>query len=497
MLLCSYHSKKLTEIQMKKFHFIPHFLIIALPYIIFECFRSGILQDKKIETPIGHFYVVSIVALLAMGIAIAVGIAGNRIRNMKISFLSLSFISLAQMFAVHGLSTPNFFLHHPNHLMGAAAQLSMLLATIWLWLSSLPTDHKFMSFLSKYQRSLIPIWTLMLATFNGIGLSSPHLVDFIPLTVQPINYVITFILIGLNGITMYRYYQSYRFSRFPLQIAIVYSAGWISVSQLIMIAGEPWNLSWWIYHYLLLASMIVMLVGLFKQYAVKGNLTAGFRALFANDPFERVTGSMSPSVKSLILATEKKDSYTAGHTFRVTMYALKLAEELGIKPEQLRALAQGTLLHDVGKVEIADSILNKPGKLTPGERKIIEEHPIVGYEMCRELGFMKEELGIIRSHHEKWDGSGYPDQLSGQDIPMLARITAVADVYDALTSDRAYRKGWEHGKAIEFLLEQKGKHFDPVCVEAWINLCQRNPDVYLYPTKKINEQTTSELISTF
>ncbi|SFB13579.1 MULTISPECIES: HD-GYP domain-containing protein [unclassified Bacillus (in: firmicutes)] len=481
---------------MKKSHFIPHFLIIAFPYLIFECFRLGIFQDKSIGTPIEHFYVVSIVALFAMGIAIAVGIAGYRVRNIKIGFLSLSFISLAEMFSVHGLSTPEFLLN-TNHLMGAAAQLSMLLATIWLWLSSLPTDHKFISVLSKFQRSLIPIWTLMLAVFSGTGWFFPHLVHFIPLTVQPINYFITFILLGLNGITMYRYYQSYRFSRFPLQIAIVYSSGWISISQLIMIGGQPWNISWWIYHYLLLASMIVMLAGLIKQYGVKGNLAAGVRALFTNDPFERVTGSMSPSVKSLILATEKKDSYTAGHTFRVTMYALNLADELRLKPDQLRALAQGTLLHDVGKVEIPDSILNKPGKLTLGERKIIEEHPIVGYELCRELGIMKEELGIIRSHHEKWDGSGYPDQLSGKDIPMLARITAVADVYDALTSDRAYRKGWEHGKAIEFLIEQKEKHFDPVCVDAWINLCERNPEVYLYPTKKINEQTTSELISTF
>ncbi|MDP4170978.1 MAG: HD-GYP domain-containing protein, partial [Bacillota bacterium] len=273
--------------------------------------------------------------------------------------------------------------------------------------------------------------------------------------------------------------------------------GWLIVSQLIMILGDMWRLSWWIYHILLLASMVVMLTGLIKQYSAKGTLSGSLRALFTNDPFERVTGSSSPSVKALIVATEKKDAYTAGHTFRVTLYALYLAKEMNVKQEQLRVLAQGGLLHDVGKIKIPDTILNKPGKLTDQERAIIEEHPAKGYEMCRELGFMKEELSIIRSHHEKWDGSGYPDNLRGGEIPFLARIAAVADVYDALTSERSYRKAWSHQDAIQLLLKQKGIHFDPDCVDAWIRLCERNPSVYLYPSQTINEHTTSTLLSSF
>lgn len=173
------------------------------------------------------------------------------------------------------------------------------------------------------------------------------------------------------------------------------------VSQLIMVRGVMWSFSWWIYHFLLLASMIVMIVGLVKQYAVKGTLTESIRSLFTNDPFERITNSIGPSVKSLVTATEKKDTYTTGHTLRVTMYALKLAEELRLKPEQLRAIVQGGLVHDVGKISVPDAVLNKPGKLLPAERAQIEKHPVDGYEMCRGLGFMKEELNIIRSHHEK------------------------------------------------------------------------------------------------
>ncbi|WML43230.1 HD-GYP domain-containing protein [Neobacillus sp. PS3-40] len=481
---------------MRNFKFIGLFLAIASPYILFECFRQGYIKDPYLIMPKGHFYIVSAVAVLAVIISISVGIAGKRLRNIKISFLSLSFISLAQMFLVHGLSTPDFILHE-SHLPGISSQLSILLATVWLWLSSLPSDSKLIEFISRYDHFLVPIWIVALGIFAGIGMVFPHLVTIVPMDVHPLNGVITMSIILLNLLTSYRYFQSYRYSKFPLQIAIVCSAGWLIVSQLIMVLGVVWKLSWWMYHILLLASMIVMLIGLVKQYSVKGSLVGSLRALFTNDPFERITGGISQSVRALVIATEKKDTYTAGHTFRVTMYALKLGEELNLAPEQLRALAQGALLHDVGKINIPDSVLNKPGRLTLDERIIIEKHPLKGYDMCRDLGFMKEELSVIRFHHEKWDGTGYPNKLQGENIPLLARVTAVVDVYDALTSERSYRKAWPHHQAMELLLEQKGTHFDPKFVDAWTQLCERNPSVYQYPSQMINDETTVSLLSFF
>jgi putative nucleotidyltransferase with HDIG domain len=481
---------------MKKHSLLGPVIAIIVPYIFFETFRSGLLIDPEFFKPHGHFYIVTAVAVLATFIAIAIGIAGRRLRNIKVTFLALSFISLAQMFSVHGLSTPHFILD-VTHLPAVAAQLSMILASIWLMFSSLPTDSKIVGFFTKHNRLLLPIWIGLLAIFGVVSMLFPHMVDIFPLTVKPLNWVLMASTIMLNIITMYRYYHSYRYTRFPLQISIVYSAGWLIVSQLIMTLGETWRMSWWTYHFLLLASMIVMLIGLVKQYAVKGTLAASLRALFTNDPFERISGSMSKRVRDLVIATEKKDTYTAGHTFRVTMYGLKLSEELHLKPESLRAIAEGTLLHDVGKVRIPNTILNKPGRLSDEEREIIEKHPLFGYEMCRGLGMMVEELSIIRSHHEKWDGSGYPDKLKGEEIPYLARVIAVVDVYDALTSDRSYRKAWTHEEAMKFIEDQKGIHFDPKCVEAWANLCQRNPDVYLYPSLTINDDNTGTFISKF
>jgi HD-GYP domain-containing protein (c-di-GMP phosphodiesterase class II) len=481
---------------MKHQKLIYPLISILGPYMIFEALNLGFIQDVSLFKPIGHFYVVSLASFLASLITIAIGIAGSRLRNIKVSFLSLSFLSLGVIFSLHGLSTPNF-IHGHTSLPGISAQLSMVLATFWLWMSSLPSDHKLVEFFAKRQKQLLPIWLLVLSIFSIAVMVNPNLVTIIPLNMAPLNIIVTFMVLLLNGWTIFRYYESFRFTRFPLQISIMYSAGWMMVSQVIMVRGVLWNASWWIYHFLLIASMIVMLFGLMKQYAVKGTMVESLRSLFTNDPFERITNSLAPSVRKMVTVIEEKDSYTAGHTFRVTMYALKLAEELQLKPEQLRAIVQGGLVHDFGKINIADEILNKPGKLLPEERLLIERHPMDGFQMGRTLGLLKDELSIIRSHHERWDGKGYPDQIEGEDIPFLARIVAVADVYDALTSQRSYRKAWTHEEAMDYLIANKETHFDPICVDAWERLCKRDPSVYEIPSHNIQDDSTIHKLASF
>jgi putative two-component system response regulator len=157
---------------------------------------------------------------------------------------------------------------------------------------------------------------------------------------------------------------------------------------------------------------------------------------------------------SLAISIEAKDPYTEGHCNRLSAYAVTLAERLGLNEELRVALRRGGIVHDVGKVAVPEYILQKPGPLTPEERKIMEQHPIVGERICKPLKSFRLVLPIIRHHHEKIDGSGYPDGLKGNQIPLSARILSAVDVYDALTTDRPYRKALPQEQAFAIMREE-------------------------------------------
>ena len=163
---------------------------------------------------------------------------------------------------------------------------------------------------------------------------------------------------------------------------------------------------------------------------------------------------------------EARDAYTSGHARRVSEYAMMIAREMGISGRDIYTLQRGALLHDVGKVGVSDTVLLKPGKLTPEERKHIETHPVVGANITTQVEFDADIIDMVRHHHERFDGTGYPDKLKGEGISRNARILAVADSLDAMLSDRPYRKGMEKEKALGLIREASGTQFDPVVVEA-------------------------------
>ncbi|MBE0671535.1 MAG: GAF domain-containing protein, partial [Anaerolineales bacterium] len=160
-------------------------------------------------------------------------------------------------------------------------------------------------------------------------------------------------------------------------------------------------------------------------------------------------------------ALDMRDKETEGHTQRVTELTMALAKAVGIKDSEIKNIRRGALLHDIGKMGISDQILLKKGKLTIREREIMRKHPKLAVEMLQPIAYLRQALDIPYSHHEKWDGTGYPRGLKGEQIPLVARIFAIADVWDALTSSRPYRAAWTKKKALTYIKQQSGKHFDP------------------------------------
>ncbi|HEX9940607.1 MAG TPA: HD domain-containing phosphohydrolase [Thermoanaerobaculia bacterium] len=206
------------------------------------------------------------------------------------------------------------------------------------------------------------------------------------------------------------------------------------------------------------------------------------------------------AVGAVVTAADARDHETTGHSFRVALYAVTLAKAMGVRGEELKAIEWGALLHDVGKMVVPDEILRKVGPLTESEWHIMKQHPNWGFEMLAEVSFLQPAvLDIVYCHHERWDGKGYPRGIAGADIPLAARIFAVVDTYDAITSDRPYRRARGYQAAINELQRVAGQQFDPQVVEAFLEI----PEVELRRLRELCKRVNpglslpADLLDTF
>jgi putative two-component system response regulator len=188
---------------------------------------------------------------------------------------------------------------------------------------------------------------------------------------------------------------------------------------------------------------------------------------------KRLSDAYEATIEGWSHAMDLRDRETEGHSRRVTELSIKLAKAMGMNDEEIVHLRHGALLHDMGKIGVPDSILHKPDDLTEQEWAIMRQHPRFAFEMLNSIEYLREALEIPYFHHEKWDGTGYPQGLKGEQIPIAARIFAVADVWDALTSNRPYRPAWSREAALTYIQEQSGKHFDPQVVELFFKVIQQ------------------------
>jgi len=187
---------------------------------------------------------------------------------------------------------------------------------------------------------------------------------------------------------------------------------------------------------------------------------------------EALKSAALETLEALSRLVEANDPYTSGHSAKVTEIAIKIAQEMGLTDDQLDTLRIAGLLHDLGKVGIPGSVLNKPARLTQAERMMVEAHPALSAEIAERVTAFGDAVPVIRHHHEWYDGNGYPDGLKGEEMPLLARILAVADGFEAMTSERPYRRAWTEEKALAELKKGAGSQWDPNVVEAFVKICE-------------------------
>ncbi len=423
----------------------------------------------SLATPSGHFYIVSPVALISVVIGVGAVFAAQRTANLRVLLLALSFLSMASIFAVHGLATPGFILDaRAFGVTGFSSRLALLVAAVFLGLSAVPWPAHIEAALVRWRMAVIGGWIAILAAFTGVALLAPESLPPRVVTSDGFQNAATLIVIALSLAASARYFQGYRRTTRPLFGAVALGSLLLVEAQVSMHYGAVWGGTFWLYHVQLLAGFTAIFWGLVTEYSRGDSWLDAIGRLGEGNLVAQLQSGYSESIVGLAAALEARDGYTIGHGRRVGALSVLIGKEMGFSDGRLRALAQGALLHDVGKIGIPDAILHKPGDLTAEEFEVIKEHPVRGHEILGSSFGTDIEQSVVRHHHEKWDGTGYPDGLAGEAIPLEARVVAVADVYDALRSARAYRKAWDRDRAVALIQQDAGVHFDPLCVGAFI-----------------------------
>jgi putative nucleotidyltransferase with HDIG domain len=457
--------------------------LLGTPVCLFLILKAFPRLDVIFQSLDFHLVVVSLIAALAASVAVLAAVPAGRSNDSALVFLALGCLSVGLAMLGHGLTTPGVGGMPPNLWVVRLPAVAIAAFAAFHAAALIPPRTGAARFASRFPYVALGVpAALMIAGLAfvirnpaaGIG-STPFPNEESVLGAVGTISAVTLTMVGLV------HWRRWRLSGDGIQLALVLASLLAAEAQLSMRFGRLWHLSWWDYHVLLLLGFGSTVYVLLRSYMRAQDRRLDLAHVFQRSPLAHITRGYPEALRVLVAAVEARDSYTRGHSKRVTELSLDVGQKLGLRDDKLRQLVWGAELHDIGKIGIPDYIMQKPGALTPEERSMIEQHPVIGWEIASKVSSLQEVLEVVRHHHERIDGTGYPDRLSGEDIPPLARIVAVADVWDALTSDRAYRPAWPHEKALEVMREGRGTQFDEGCLDAFLEVMARHEPVRSLP----------------
>jgi HD-GYP domain-containing protein (c-di-GMP phosphodiesterase class II) len=410
-----------------------------------------------------HILVVGAAGSIAAASAITMSVIAARRHDGRALWIGMAFAIIALLLLVHGLATPGVLVPN-NGLVQITGGFNLPFSGFILAASALPWFRR-----PHDVRRLLRIELVLIAVLAIAGTISLLLArDFPLISVTPTSGRAIFVVGAAPlAVLAWRAARTYLLTRRVLDLCVAEGITLLIGAQYALLAYTMMDAAWWAGHALEVTG--IALVGiptaLDLRHAVASRPLVG--DLRAGDLVEHEEAFLGGRVRALLLRLAEKDPSTAGHTRRVATLAVAIGERLGLAEGRLRQLALGGLLHDMGKLAVPNEILNKPGRLTDQEFAQIRRHPGAGRELLAELGgFSPLVLDLVQSHHERLDGTGYPDRVPAGDLDLAVRILTVADVYDALTADRVYRDAWPAERALELLDAETGQAFDPTCVAA-------------------------------
>jgi len=467
-------------------------LLLLAPLAVTLFLRAVPSIDLAFESVVFHLIAVSGIAASALLVAVFTAVVAARARQSAPVLLAIGCLFVGIFMLGHGLTTPGIGNRPFSLWVARFPVLAILGFALSLGAAATREGSPPKRLARRFPRLSLALVTVALGAGSSLIVARPTLgFGDGPF---PQEDVLTHVIIAGSALVLLvtgaLHWRRWRLGRDWIQLGLVIAC-WLSVDALISFeVGVLWRISWWDYHAYLFVGFAVtawaVVAGSRRARSVHGALAT----VSITDPLEHIARGYPDALNALVGAVEAKDTYTHGHSARVADLSVRIGLHLDLDPDSLRALAQGAYLHDIGKIGVPDQVLNKPGSLTEEEWTWILRHPVVGWEMAARAPSLRDALRVIRHHHERWDGSGYPDRMEGKAIPIAARIAAVSDVWDALTSDRAYRDAWAPDRALAHVAAASGSLFDPLCVEAFLDLVAERG---LFPERsKVDLDTLAE-----
>lgn len=446
-------------------------VILALlgPFVAFALMRAVDGWDPILMKPTGHFYIVSIATLLSAVIGVALALSVESVRTTRTVFLALGFIAIAMIFATHGLGTPGFLVDAGEYPYAViiSAGLSQTVGALFIFLAVMPAKWPGAEFVRKNSTAVLGGALVVLTAYLLSMVLDPSMWDFLPRT-RPWDTILAVSTMAMLSFAAWRYFMAWKLTQLPGQLAMVCALVLLGASQVSMYYGELWHLSWWLYHSLLLVAFCTLIAGWGVEAWRAKSLAVLSKAVELRESLDRLQSTEASQLESLEAAMSTKDQYTHGHMGRVAEYARAIADRMHLPDEMTEVVETAGRVHDIGKISVPDAVLMKPGKLTDAEFETMKHHAERGAHITRQTRVLAHVAVVVRAHHERFAGGGYPDGLAGDAIPLEARIISVADTFDALTSTRVYRPMRPWKDAVAELRRVAGTQLDPRCVAAFV-----------------------------
>ena len=418
------------------------------------------------QSPTALFTIVVIAASLcavASGVVLVVAWSTN---GAELGMLAAFAMSVSVLPLVHGLTTPGV-LYGPN----AATMSSVMLALPWASIVVAPLVAPRSAFGRWVSRRWKPWVTTHIAMLLVLAagllirrslLPAPKFGTASSIVVALLSLAVCFAL-SVRHLRLSWISGSGR----PAVVAVGFA--FIGASNLVWVGRAPFTSGFWFAHLIDITGVLGLTIGAFIAYRQDRTFTEVVRPLVANEPLSAFELGLEPLVHRFVAMLARKDSITRDHVVRTAAHAIRVGEHLRLPGVDIHRLGLAALLHDLGKLSVPDEILNKAGRLSVEEFEIVKGHTIAGQVLVEQSTVLAEIGPIVRGHHERIDGGGYPDGLTGNDIPLLARIVSVCDAYDAMAFTRQYRDGLGHDRAIGVLQEHAGSQWDKSIVEAVVD----------------------------